>query len=348
MIDIKGRRIMLVGGCGFIGHNLALELKKLGAEVCVVDGLAINNHLAFSSDAEHVVNRELYLAILIERQRLLRDAGIPVYVQDARDYHAMSRLVSEHKPQVLVQLAAVSHANKSNKDPHSTFDHSFRTLENSLDACRKTVDHFIFFSSSMVYGHFNGGSVTEDTICEPLGIYGALKFGSEKLVIAYNQAFDMDYTIIRPSALYGRRCVSRRVGQIFIENAMRGTEITIQGDGSDCLDFTYIDDLVDGIVRVIEHPDSRNQVFNMTYGAACSLKEMADIIAEHFPDTDIKYVAKDKLMPDRGTLCMDKAEKLLGFKPSWPLERGFPKYIEWYKSLPNELFEASRESVTYG
>ena len=73
---------------------------------------------------------------------------------------------------------------------------------------------------------------------------GHSSLGVRKLVIAYNQAFDLPYTIIRPSALYGERCVSRRVGQIFIENALQGTEITITGDGSDRLDFTYIGDML--------------------------------------------------------------------------------------------------------
>ena len=90
----------------------------------------------------------------------------------------------------------------------------------------------------------------EDTACEPLGIYGALKFAGEKMVIAYNQVFGLPYTIVRPSALYGERCVSRRVGQIFIENALLGQEIVVNGDGSDGLDFTYIQDLVDGLTRV--------------------------------------------------------------------------------------------------
>ena len=348
MIQIQGRRILLVGGCGFIGHNLALHLKKLGAEVSIIDGLSINNVLAFSSMSNQVANRDLYLYFLNQRQELLRKADVPLFIQDARDYHALSRLVSEINPQVVVQLAAVSHANKSNKDPYSTFDHSFRTLENALDASRKKVEHFIFFSSSMVYGHFNGGMVSEDSICEPLGIYGALKFGGEKLVIAYNQAFDLQYTIIRPSALYGPRCVSRRVGQVFIENALRGSEITIQGDGSDQLDFTYIDDLVDGLTRVMECEKSRNEIFNMTYGAACSLKEMADMIEGHFPGVDVKYVPKDKLMPDRGTLCMDKARELLGFTPSWPLERGFPKYIAWYRGLHGQVDFTGKSPITYG
>lgn len=348
MIPINGRKIVLIGGAGFIGHNIALQLKALGAEVTVVDGLQINNLLAFTSTDVNIPNRELYLAILNERQELLRKADIPVYIQDCRDYHALSHLMARLEPQVVVQLAAVSHANKSNKDPYSTFDHSFRTLENALDCSRDNVEHFIYFSSSMVYGHFQGGMVTEDTHCEPLGIYGALKFGGEKLVIAYKQAFDLDYTIIRPSALYGPRCVSRRVGQIFIENALKGTEITIQGDGSDSLDFTCIDDMVDGIIAVITNKKSRNEIFNMTYGAARSLAQMAEIVQEHFPEVSIKYVPKDKLMPDRGTLCMDKARDLLGFAPSWPLEKGFPEYINWYRTLSKPLTTTGKMPITYG
>ncbi|WP_203544849.1 NAD(P)-dependent oxidoreductase [Desulfovibrio sp. JC010] len=351
MMEIKGRRIALVGGSGFIGHNLALQLKKLGAEVCVVDGLQVNNLLAFSSTEEDIANRDLYLAILNERQRLLREAGVPVYIQDVRDYHATSHLMGQIKPQTVVHLAAVSHANKSNKTPHSTFDHSFRTLENMLDISRAKdsgVEHFVYFSSSMIYGNFDGGFVTEETPCDPIGVYGALKFGGEKLVVAYNQVFDLPYTIIRPSALYGERCVSRRVGQIFVENALKGVDITIAGDGSDKLDFTYIQDMVNGMVKVIENENSFNQTFNLTYGDSRSLAQMAELIKAEFPEVNIKYIPKDRLMPDRGTLSVDKAKELIGYDPQWPLEKGFVEYIKWYKSLPADLTKDGKMPVTYG
>ena len=330
---MKNKKIMLIGGAGFIGHNLALHLKGLGADVCVVDGLAVNNVMAFSSDDVEAKNRDLYLRILFDRQRLLREAGIPLFVQDARDYHALSKLVTNQSPQVVVQLAAVSHANKSNKDPYNTFDHSMRTLENALDASRDAVEHFIFFSSSMVYGHFKKPEVSETTVCEPLGIYGALKYGGEKLVIAYNQVFDLPYTIIRPSALYGERCVSRRVGQIFIENALTTGEITLSGDGSDSLDFTYIGDLVRGVEKVIQNENSRGEIFNLTYGEGRSLAEMAEIVKTHFPEIKIKYQPKDNLTPDRGTLNIIKAKELIGFEPQFPLEKGYEQYINWYKEF---------------
>ena len=173
--------------------------------------------------------------------------------------------------------------------------------------------------------------VTEETVCEPLGIYGALKYGGEKLVIAYNQVFDVPYTIVRPSALYGQRCVSRRVGQIFIENALKGVPLKISGDGSDRLDFTYIEDLSNGIVKILENESSENQVFNITYGESRSIKDMIEIIEEHFPGIEVQYLPKDKLMPARGTLCVDKAKKLIGYAPQYPLEKGIVKYINWYK-----------------
>lgn len=333
MIPLEGRRIALIGGAGFIGHTLALELKRLGADVHVIDGLQVNNLLSFTSNADNVPNPELYLRHIRERLGLFRAAGVELSVLDARDYHMLSHKLSQIRPQVIVHLAAVAHANRANKNPYSTFDHSARTLENALDSARGQVEHFIYFSSSMVYGNFHDHAVTEETPCEPLGIYGALKFGGEKIVIAYNQVFGLPYTIVRPSALYGERCVSRRVGQVFIENALAGKDIVVHGDGNDRLDFTYVGDVVSGIVRIIENPDSRNQIFNLTFGQGRSINEMIEILREHFPDVTVRCEPRDQLMPERGTLNIDKARRLIGYEPAYPLEKGFPKYIEWYKAI---------------
>ena len=331
MRKIKNRRIVLIGGAGFIGHHLALTLKKEGAIVEIIDSLQINNVLSFAYSNYEEENRELYHNMLNQRFDLLRKAKIPIEVQDARDYHALSRLLNKIKPHVIIHLAAVAHAGRSNKDPYSTFDHSLRTLENALDWARNNVEHFIYFSSSMVYGNFESGFVTEETVCNPLGIYGALKFSGEKFIIAYNQVFGLPFTIVRPSSLYGERCVSRRVGQIFIENALRGKPVKINGDGSDSLDFTYIDDLIQGIKRILENEKSKNKIFNITYGQSRTLRDMAEIIKEHFPKVKIQYLPKDTLIPERGTLCVDKARRMIGYNPQYPLEKGFAKYIKWYK-----------------
>lgn len=335
MTDLAGRRISLIGGAGFIGHHLALALQERGAVVQVVDGLAVNNLLAVTAAAE-MPNRDLYLEMIRQRIEMLHAAKIPLHVQDARDYLKLSDILMAFKPQVIVHLAAVAHADRSNKDPFSTFDHNLRTLENALDHSRGTVEHFIYFSSSMVYGNFPGGFVTEETPCDPVGIYGALKFAGEKIVIAYGQVFDLPWTIVRPSALYGERCISRRVGQVFIENAMKGLEIGIAGDGSDRLDFTYVGDLVQGILRVIENEKARNQIFNLTYGESRSIAQLVEILKSQFPDVKFRQEPRDRLMPARGTLSIEKARRLLGYEPEFPIEKGFPAYIRWYRSFWKE------------
>lgn len=329
---LNGRRVALIGGAGFIGHNLALELKSHDAEVHIIDSLQVNNLGAFSNGTDDP-SKQLYMQLIYERLAALREINVPLHVVDARDYQVLSRCLGDIKPDVVVQLAAIAHANRANKDPFSTFDHSFRTLENALDCARGQDCHFIYFSSSMVYGNFEGEAVSEDRHCEPMGIYGALKYGGEKLVIAYNQVFGLPFTIVRPSALYGERCVSRRVGQAFIENALRGMPLTVNGDGTDALDFTYIGDLVQAVRLCIEKPEARNQVFNTTYGGARSLNQMIEIMRTRFPGIEVKYQPRDGLMPERGTLSVDKARRLLGYAPQSPLESGFLRYIDWYKGL---------------
>ena len=333
MTSLQDRRVLLVGGAGFIGHNLAIRLKQLGADVAIVDGLQVNNLSSFLSTTEPDVNRALYVAFIHERLRLLEESGIMVQVQDARDYHALSRTMTKLQPDTVVHLAAAAHANRANKDPYSTFDHSTRTLENALDASRSLKPHFIYFSSSMVYGNFQEDAVSEDTDCNPIGIYGALKFGGEKLVIAYNQVFDLPFTIVRPSALYGERCVSRRVIQVFIEKALRGQPLTVYGNGEDRLDFTYITDLVQGVVRVISDERASGEIFNLTFGNARSLMDVVGILSDIFPNLPVDSEERDHLMPERGTLSIGKARQVIGYQPEYPLERAVPQYVEWYQRL---------------
>lgn len=334
-MDIIDKKILLVGGCGFIGHNLALFLKKKKANPFIVDSLSINN--LFSINQEEVKNKKLYNSILNSRMHLLKKDKIDLSIQDARDYHAISKIYKKINPDIIIHLAAVSHANKSNKDPHSTFDHSLRTLENTLDFARTNKTHVIYLSSSMVYGNFEGKEVDEDTNCNPIGIYGTLKLSGELMVKAYSNVFDLPYTIIRPSALYGERCVSRRVGQIFIENAIQNLDININGGGEERLDFTYIEDLIQGIYKSCTSKNAFNQTFNITFGNARKLSELAEIVKIEFPEVKINYVGRDKFMPERGTLKIEKAKKLISYHPQFNLDDGYLRYIKWYKNFWKNL-----------
>ena len=327
------KKICIVGGAGFIGHNLAIKLSNKGYEILIIDSLAVNNYHSIEKNLDNIPNPKLSKYILDERMYLLKkNSNINLLLHDARDYHLL-KSISDFNPNVLIQLAAVSHANRSNKDPFSTFDNSLRTLENALDACKNFIEHFIFFSSSMVYGNFESSSVDESSNCDPIGIYGALKLAGEILVKSYGNVFDLPYTIVRPSALYGERCVSRRVGQIFIESALTNKPITIKGDGSEELDFTYIDDLTNGVALIIENEKSKNEIFNLTYGKSNSVKNLAAILQNNFNNIELLYEDKEPFTPKRGTLDISKAKNILGYKPQNSIEEAYPKYIDWYKDL---------------
>tara|TARA_B100000886_G_scaffold287363_1_gene211996 strand:+ start:4170 stop:5177 length:1008 start_codon:yes stop_codon:yes gene_type:complete len=326
------KKILITGGCGFIGHNLAKDFIE-NYDVTIVDSLQINNLYSLKNNSDNLPNPILSKAIIEDRLKIIKKNKINFIIQDLRDYHATSRIFDKMKPDIVIHLAAVSHANRSNKDPHTTFDHSLRTLENVLDNCKNKIEKFIYFSSSMVYGNFKAEEVDENYNCDPLGIYAALKFSGEKIVKAYGQVFDLNYTIIRPSALYGERCISRRVGQIFIENALSKIDLRIDGDGEEKLDFTYINDLVTGVRKIIETNKSDKETFNITYGSSRKINQMLDILKIHFNDLKVTYKKRDKLVPIRGTLNIDKAKDLLNYEPSWSLEKGYPNYIKWYKDL---------------
>ncbi len=343
MESLQGRKIAIIGGAGFIGHHLALDLVRRGANVYVIDGLQVNNLLSLMTDG--AANRALYSRMVNERLDLLRAAGVDMHPQDARDYHAMSRLLDDFKPDVIVHLAAVAHAGRSNKDPFSTFDHSLRTLENALDVARGIgVKRFVFLSSSMAYGNFMTDTVDEEHPLNPIGIYGALKLSGEKIVIAYQQVFGLPYTIVRPSALYGARCVSRRVGQVYIETALANGKLRIDGDGAERIDFTYIDDLVDGICGAIASPAAENGVFNLTYSSSRSIKELVEVIRKEFPDVQTEHVERDVLMPFRGTLSVEKARAAFGYAPQNPIEVGIPKYVAWYRKFMGATTRTARSA----
>lgn len=316
-------KIALVG-CGFIGHHLALHLKNRNHTVAAVDSLMVNNLMVLENDA--------HKAFAEERLALLDIAGIPLIRADARDYDLLSRTLAHFEPDLIIHTAAVAHITVANKDPHTTFDHSLRTLENSLDIARSLNCGLMYFSSSTVYGDFSQPVINEKEALTPEGIYGNLKLAGERIAIAYNQTYGLPLTIIRPQALYGPRCVSGRVTQVFVENAMQGKPITIHGDGTEEHDFTYIADLVSGLRCAIENQGwepGMFETFNLTGENATSLNKLAEIITQRFP-TEIIYGDKDPEKPERGTMSCRHIRDKVGYKPQYDIERGMTEYMDWY------------------
>jgi len=223
-LRLDGERILLVGGAGFIGHHLALECRAKGAEVMVMDNLQVNNLVKIVSDVSlDETRRQLYINFVLDRFRLMRDAGIELANVDARAMADFAVLFNEFSPTKVVHLAAISSAVDANKTPGLAYDLQITSLRNVLELCRLSdskVDRVVFMSSSTVYGDFEGDSVDETVRPQPRGVYANGKYMGERMVREAWTLYELPYTIIRPSALYGIRCVSGRVSQKFVENAL--------------------------------------------------------------------------------------------------------------------------------
>lgn len=328
-MSVQGK-VLITGGLGFIGHHLAIALSKLNADALIYDNF------------DHKITNPVYRKFVDERINMVKGTGYEIRRGDTKDFNDIKKTIEYYKPSKIVHLAAIPSAVLCNDNPSEGFDNNLTATKNILEILRsleKKPEQFLFFSSSMVYGNFVEDTVTEESATNPIGIYGAAKLSSELLIKAYNHVFGIPYTIVRPSALYGPRCINRRITQIFIENALQGKPLYIEGDGSERLDFTNVIDVVNGIVLMLSKNEAINQTFNLTYGSGRSINELAQIVQKYFPNVKIEYKPLDRLKPKRGTLDITRANKLLGYKSGISLESGGAEYIEWY--LNNNFFKIS-------
>lgn len=333
-VNLEGERVMLVGGAGFIGHHLALECRAKGAEVFIVDHMQINNIVKIVSDPTlDDLQRRVYVNFLLERFALMREADITLSNVDARQMAELTNAFNEFQPTKAVHLAAISSAVIANQMPGLAYDLQVNTLRNLLELCRlknSSCDHVAFMSSSTVYGDFETDSVNESMRPSPRGVYANGKYMGERMVREAKELYGIDFTIVRPSALYGIRCISGRVSQKFIENALMKKPLLMEGGGGGRLDFTNVDDLVEGIVRGLALEGGRSRTFNITYGHARSIADLASIVQKVVPDVVLEERPPAPEKPKRGTLEMDRAHEFLGFYPSRGLDESYLEYCQWY------------------
>ncbi len=330
-------RVMLVGGAGFIGHNVALKLRECGVSTMVVDNLAINSIVDNVVDTQiDPVRRRLNLNFLLDRFSMMREAGVELRKTDARHPVDLAQVFDEYQPTHVIHLSAIASAVEARKNPGLCFDLQLVSLRNVLELCRLARTpprQLMVMSSSTVYGDFETLTVDETTRPRPKGIYANAKYMAERLVRTYNQSHGLGTVIIRPSALYGERCVSRRVSQLFIENALAGIPLLLEGGGDGRLDFTYIEDLVEGMIRALslhEEPGT-SETFNITFGNARTIAELAGVVQQVVPNVILEERPRVVEKPVRGTLSIERAADVLGFVPKWPLEEGYLRYCEWYR-----------------
>ncbi|MFC1555289.1 NAD-dependent epimerase/dehydratase family protein, partial [candidate division KSB1 bacterium] len=275
----------------------------------------------------------------LKSDRLVRLRG------DCTDTGLLKRCLEEYKPDYIIHLAALTIASVSNDFPTEAKVNIFDSTVSILDVLKDVSFKFqrlIYTSSSMIYGNFlrdsNGDIIpaTEDQPCNPIDLYGAMKLGGEHVVRAYFHRFKIPYTIIRPSAVYGPTDCNRRVTEIFLTNAIKGKDLVLDNGGKHQLDFTYVEDLVMGYILAVETEKAAGEAFNITRGEGRSILELAEVVAKY--GKDVKIVNSDVVpyRPNRGTLDISKARKILGYSPRFSLEEGMEKYYNFINEFEIE------------
>ncbi|MGA2452568.1 MAG: NAD-dependent epimerase/dehydratase family protein [Solirubrobacteraceae bacterium] len=312
-------RVLVVGGGGFIGAHLARTLVDHGAAVTVVDAWC--SYGAPASD-----ERELTLAW--RREHLLE--GADVRTLSTEDTGALRELIRGCSPEIVVQLANLPFAQRAFERPDEARREILGTTEALLRALADAPElgHVVYVSSSMVYGDFEREPMPEHAACRPREPYGRFKHTAESLVRSHGLAAGHTVTIVRPSAVYGPGDLGGRFVQRLVGAAHSGATLTLTAGGRTRLDFTFVEDLADGLRRAVLHPAGATATFNMTYGEGRSLEEAVTIVRELGYAINVEHgVERFRFRPRRGTLDISRARRVLGYEPRHSLERGLERYL---------------------
>ncbi len=312
------KTILITGGLGLIGHNVAMKLEELGHNIVIVDNRT-NYGMIPQDELDYLIQ---------ERQRKI--ATRRIYPYDIVNPVAMRDTIKMYDPEIIIHLASFPRQKVVNKDPcwgsRIMSEGLLNLLERSVSS---NVKKFVYISSSMVYGDFDD-QVTEDAPCHPQGQYGIMKLAGEWLVKDYSRKYDIDHVIIRPSAVYGPLDVEDRVISKFLLTAMRGGDIKVNG-ANETLDFTYVEDAADGIVSAALRDQANNKTYNITKSHSKTLLEAAELAIKIVGRGSIEVRGRDLDFPSRGALNIDAARQDLGFNPQVDIEEGFQRYYAWLK-----------------
>ncbi len=311
-------RVLVTGGLGLIGHNVVSKLEALGHEVAITD-TRTNYGIIPQTEIDYLVS-----------ERLSKLKTTRIHRVDIADSLGTDWLFSTYRPEVVVHLASFPRQKVVNANPMLGSRAMSEGLLNLLEASKKhSVSRFLYASSSMVYGDFKD-FVTEDAVCRPQGQYGILKLAGEWLVKDY-QKYGIDYTIFRPSAVYGPLDVEDRVISKFLITAMRGGVLKVNGV-NETLDFTYVDDAANGIVAALNTNTTRNKIYNITKSHSKTLLAAAELAVKLVGQGSIEVREKDQDFPSRGALDITAARTDFAFDPRVDIDEGFEIYHAWIKN----------------
>jgi UDP-glucose 4-epimerase len=316
----RGRRVMVTGGLGFIGSNLARRLVSLGADVLLVDSL-IPDYGGNLFNIDGVVDR------------------VRVNVADVRQQSTLNYLVQERD--VIFNLAGqVSHID-SMRDPYADLEINCRGQLTILEACRHNNPgaKVVFAGTRQVYGHPDRLPVDETHLVRPTDVNGINKAAGEYYHLVYNNVFKVRACSLRLTNVYGPRQLVRhsRQGFIgwFIRLAVENRTIQIYGDGSQRRDFVYVDDAADAFLRAGASDACNGQVFNVGGTEPISHRDLAALLVSVAGSGRIEYIEwpPEKKAIDIGDFYADSSKfaRTTGWRPVTPLEEGLAATVAFYR-----------------
>lgn len=353
-IDLKNKTVFVTGSAGFIGSNLVLELLRTQSPINIV-GLDNMNHYY------DVSIKEWRLSEIEKCAAEHPESTYQFYKGDLADKAMIDQIFAKHKPAVVVNLGAQAGVRYSITNPDAYIQSNMIGFYNILEACRHSydngetgVEHLVYASSSSVYGtNKKVPYSTDDKVDNPVSLYAATKKSNELMAHAYSKLYNIPSTGLRFFTVYGPAGRPDMAYFGFTNKLLKGQTIQIFNYGNCKRDFTYVDDIVEGVKRVMQGaPEKKNgedglpippyAVYNIGNNSPENLLDFVDILqkelirAEVLP-ADYDFESHKELVPMQpGDVPITYAdttalERDFGFKPSTSLRDGLRKFAEWYK-----------------
>ena len=348
-IILKGKTVLVTGVAGFIGSNLAKKLLQDISDIKVVGIDNMNDYYDVRLKEERLKDLSSFLSFVFIKG-------------DIADKSTIDKLFAEYRPTVVVNLAAQAGVRYSISNPDAYIASNLTGFYNILEACRHSydnaqtgVEHLVYASSSSVYGSNKKVPYsTEDKVDNPVSLYAATKKSNELMAHAYSKLYNIPSVGLRFFTVYGPAGRPDMAYFGFTDKLVKGENIKIFNYGNCQRDFTYIDDIVEGIVRVMQHaPEKQNgedglpippyKVYNIGNNNPESLLDFVTILQEELVrasilPTDYDFEAHKELVAMQpGDVPVTYAdttplEQDFGFKPSTSLRNGLRAFAEWYKN----------------
>lgn len=318
-MSARSEKVLVTGGAGFIGSHLCEALLADGAELVVIDD--------FNDFYDPAIKRKNIAGI---RNRITLVEG------DIRDAALVDSIFAQHQFAKVFHLAARAGVRPSIADPRLYISTNIDGTLNLLEGCRKTgVKHFVFASSSSVYGVNKKVPFAEDDLIQrTISPYAASKLAGEQLCSNYSHLYGIRCICLRFFTVYGPRQRPDLAISKFTRNIMAGIPIDQYGDGSTARDYTYIDDIIQGVMAAGKYTATDFEIINLGGSATNTLAQLISGIEEI-----TGRQAKINYLPDQpGDVPLtyadvSKAGRLFGYAPGTPLRKGLERYVKWARAL---------------